>query len=233
MTETTGKTCLPCCCAWMPGPWPLTWRPGRWRARPARSADWPRGGTAGSVRSGCAAGAPSGCGRGGRGAGPAAGPGSCCRLGARRAARTASRSSAPRRAWRWPGPVTGPSPPRWASRQGPRAAGCGGRAEPLRQHAIGELNRLGFYPPGPPWKPAGSPLGDALNAVAAAVDCARRNFGHGPEMTWPLAGAARPGPLPDACPGQLITCRRSRAPPCPHPGRRRSPRPAAPRAATP
>lgn len=63
-----------------------------------------------------------------------------------------------------------------------------GRAEPLRQHAIGELNGLGFYPPGPPSEPAGSPLGDALNALAAAVDCARRNFGHGPQMTWPLAG---------------------------------------------
>ena len=62
------------------------------------------------------------------------------------------------------------------------------RAGQLRAHAIGELNGLGFYPPGPPWKPAGSPLGDALNAVAAAVDCARRNFGHGPQMTWPLAG---------------------------------------------
>jgi len=62
------------------------------------------------------------------------------------------------------------------------------RAEPLRQHAIGELNWLGFYAPGPPSKPAGSRLGDALNALAAAVDCARRNFGHGPEMTWPLAG---------------------------------------------
>ena len=57
-------------------------------------------------------------------------------------------------------------------------------------HAIGELGELGglgCYPPGSPSKPAGSPLGDALNAVAAAVDCARRNFGHGPEMTWPLA----------------------------------------------
>ena len=107
------------------------------------------------------------------------------------------------------------------------------RAEPLRQHAIGELNGLGYYAPGAPSEPAGSPLGDALNAVAAAVDCARRNFGHGPEMTWPLARPARPGPLPDARPRQLITCRRSRAPPCPHPGRRRSPRPAAPRAATP
>jgi hypothetical protein len=58
----------------------------------------------------------------------------------------------------------------------------------LRAHAIDELNGLGFYPPGPPSKPAGSPLGDALNALAAAVDCAWRNFGHGPEMTWPLAG---------------------------------------------
>jgi len=58
----------------------------------------------------------------------------------------------------------------------------------LRAHAIGELNVLGFYPPGPPSQPAGSPLGDALNALAAAVDCARRNFGHGPQMTWALAG---------------------------------------------
>ena len=53
---------------------------------------------------------------------------------------------------------------------------------------ISDKNGLGFYPPGPPSEPAGSPLGDALNALAAAVDCARRNFGHGPEMTWPLLG---------------------------------------------
>ena len=90
MTETTGKTCLPCCCAWMPMRWPLTWRPGRWRARHARPADWPGGDTAGNGRSGCAAAAPRGCGRGGRGAGPAAGPASCCRPGARR-----RRSAAP------------------------------------------------------------------------------------------------------------------------------------------
>ena len=57
MTETTWKTCLPCCCAWMPMRWPLTWRPRRWRARHARPACWPRGGTAGNGRSGCAAGA--------------------------------------------------------------------------------------------------------------------------------------------------------------------------------
>jgi len=103
------------------------------------------------------------------------------------------------------------------------------RAGQLRAHAIGELNGLGFYPPGPPSQPAGSPLADALNALAAAVDCARRNFGHGPEMTWPLTGRLGLGPLPDARARQLITCRRSRAPPCPRPGRRRSPRPAAPR----
>ncbi len=52
--------------------WPLTWLPGRWRARRAGRAGWPRGDTAGNGRSGCAAGAPRGCGRGGRAAGPAA-----------------------------------------------------------------------------------------------------------------------------------------------------------------
>jgi hypothetical protein len=62
------------------------------------------------------------------------------------------------------------------------------RAGALRQHAAGELGRLGYYPPGPPREPAGTPLGDALNAVAAAVDCAMRNFGYGPQMTWALAG---------------------------------------------
>ena len=77
----------------------------------------------------------------------------------------------------WRGPIRQPAP----------AAGTN-KTIPPPAHAIGELNGLGFYPPGPPSKPAGSPLGDALNAVAAAVDCARRNFGHGSEMTWPLAG---------------------------------------------
>jgi hypothetical protein len=62
------------------------------------------------------------------------------------------------------------------------------RAGVLRSHAIGELTALGWYPPGSPSEPAGSPLGDALNAVAAAVDCARRRFGFGPEQTWPLIG---------------------------------------------
>ena len=62
------------------------------------------------------------------------------------------------------------------------------RAGALRSHAIGELTQLGFYPPGPPREPAGSPLADALNAVAAAADCAIRQFGLGPERTWPLIG---------------------------------------------
>jgi hypothetical protein len=223
MTETTGKTCLPCCCAWMPVPRPLTWRPGRWRVSRARPAGLPRGDTAGNGRSGCAAGGA---------AGPAAAPASCCRPGARRAARTASRSSAPRRAWRWPGPATGPSPPCSASRPPPPAAGrrLRARAGQLRAHAIGELNVLGFYPPGPPCEPAGSPLGDPLNALAAAVDCTLRARA---EDNLAAGRPARPGPLPHARPGQQITCRRSRAPPCPQPGRRRSLRPAAPRAATP
>lgn len=56
------------------------------------------------------------------------------------------------------------------------------RAGTLRQHAIGELSRLGYYPPGPPREPAGSPLGGALNAIAAAVGCARRNFGFGEDI---------------------------------------------------
>lgn len=59
-----------------------------------------------------------------------------------------------------------------------------GRAELLRQHAIGELGGLGFYPPGPPSEPAGP----TLNALAAAVGCARRNVGHRPQMTWALIG---------------------------------------------
>ena len=189
MTETTGKTCLPCCCAWMPVPWPLTWRPGRWRARHARPAGWPRGGTAGNGRSGCAAGGSRGCGRGGRAAGPAAGPASCCRPGARRAARTASRSSAPRRAWRWPGgyrPV--------AAALGVPAGTVRGwlrrlraNAGQLRAHAIGELNGLGFYPPG-------RVRARRVAAGRHAERSGRRRglrpaqLGHGPEMTWPLAG---------------------------------------------
>ena len=74
------------------------------------------------------------------------------------------------------------------------------RAGALRSHAIGELAQLGFYPPGPPCRSAGSALADALNAVAAAADCAIRKFGFGPELTWPLIGrlglARFLGPVP-------------------------------------
>ena len=200
MTETTGKTCLPCCCAWMPVPWPLTWRPGRWRARHARPALAPWGyGRERAVRL-----------RGGR----------TVRLRPRRArCRSCRRTRVLLPSWCAPrradgieviGAAAGLAMagaghrPVAAALGVPAATARGrlrrlrGRAEPLRQHAIGELNGLGFYPPGPPSEPAGSPLGDALNAVAAAVDCARRNFGHGPEMTWPLAG--RLGLAASSCP---------------------------------
>ena len=180
MTETTGKTCLPCCCAWMPVPWPLTWRPGRWRARHARPAAGPVGVRAGrAVRL-----------RGGR----------VTRLRPRRARCRSCRRTrillpawcAPRRAdgievigaaagLAMAGQATGPSPPRSAFRPPPCAAGCAACA-PVPGSCVARHRRAGRplpYPPGPPSKPAGSPLGDALNAVAAAVDCARRNFGHG------------------------------------------------------
>ena len=52
------------------------------------------------------------------------------------------------------------------------------RAGALRQHAI--ANSVGSATTHrPPREPAGSPL----NVVAAAVDCAMRNFGYGPQMT--------------------------------------------------
>ena len=107
------------------------------------------------------------------------------------------------------------------------------RAGQLRAHAIGELNVLGSLPPGAAVRARG---------VAAGRRAERRGRRRGlrPAQLRARAGddlaagrPARPGPLPHARARQLITCRRSRAPPCPRPGRRRSPRPAAPRAATP
>ena len=87
--------------------------------------------------------------------------------------------------------------------------------------------RPGLLSAGPPSKPAGSSLGDALNAGG------RRRGLRPPQLraragdNLAAGGPAWPGPLPPARPRQLITCRRSRAP-RPHPGRRRSPRPAVP-----
>jgi hypothetical protein len=60
------------------------------------------------------------------------------------------------------------------------------RAGPLRGYAIGELAGFGWCPPGAPG-PAGSPLGDAVNAVAAA-HAAIRKLALAPDLTWPLTG---------------------------------------------
>ena len=61
------------------------------------------------------------------------------------------------------------------------------RAEPLRCHAT---RQLAFFDPHA-WVPgpAGSPLADALAALAAAVHAARARLGYGPDLTWPLLGA--------------------------------------------
>lgn len=62
-------------------------------------------------------------------------------------------------------------------------------AGPLRHGALDELARYPARAPGPWCEPSGSPLGDALNALAAAVALARGLPGHdGPEMTWALIG---------------------------------------------
>ena len=85
--------------------------------------------------------------------------------------------------------------------------------------------------PGTASEPAGSPLGDALNAVAAAVDCARLAMaGHGhrpiaaalgvPAGTvrgWLRRLRARAGQLRAHAIGEL-----RRAPPCAGPGSRRT-----------
>jgi hypothetical protein len=62
-----------------------------------------------------------------------------------------------------------------------------GRAQGLRGYAIGELASFDSITP-LPGGPAGSPLGDALDAVAVATRAAQRRLGHGPDMTWALAG---------------------------------------------
>ena len=150
MTETTGKTCLPCCCAWMPVPWPLTWRLGRWRARHARPRLAPWGyGRERAVRL-----------RGGR----------VTRLRPRRArCRSCRRTRILLPSWCAPRRADGIEVIGAAA--GLAMAGAGHRpvaaalgvpagtvrgwlrrlranAGQLRAHAIGELGGLGFYPPG-------------------------------------------------------------------------------------
>jgi len=59
------------------------------------------------------------------------------------------------------------------------------RAEQLRAYAARQLGSID--PHAEPPSPAGSPLADALGALAAAVHAARR-IGHDPQSTWPLLG---------------------------------------------
>ena len=60
------------------------------------------------------------------------------------------------------------------------------RAELLRCHAT---RQLAAFDPHAWLPPAGSPLGDALAALAAVVHAARARLGYGPDSTWPLLGA--------------------------------------------
>lgn len=61
-----------------------------------------------------------------------------------------------------------------------------GRAEQLRCHAMRLLYDLD--PRAGPADPAGSPLADALTALAVVVHAAQRRFGYGDVMLWPLLG---------------------------------------------
>ena len=61
-----------------------------------------------------------------------------------------------------------------------------GRADALRRYAIGELSGFDSVT-ALPAEPAGSPLGEALDAVAAATRAAQRRIGYGPDMTWASA----------------------------------------------
>jgi hypothetical protein len=66
-------------------------------------------------------------------------------------------------------------------------AGCAACAPALGSYAIGELN--GFDSTTPlPCEPTGSPLGDALDTVAAVTRAAQRKPGYSPELTWALMG---------------------------------------------
>jgi hypothetical protein len=61
-------------------------------------------------------------------------------------------------------------------------------AEPARQRITWHLaHGLGLLPFGGAWmQPSGSAVGDSLNLLIAGMGEARRRFGYGPDMTWPL-----------------------------------------------
>jgi len=61
------------------------------------------------------------------------------------------------------------------------------RAEDMRRNAMGELGVIGGTDPLLP-APAASPLGDALNAVAAAAHAAITGHGFAQAGLWPLLG---------------------------------------------
>ena len=71
------------------------------------------------------------------------------------------------------------------------------RAEEMRQHAMLQLGFIGGSDPALP-VPSGSPLGDALSAVAACAHAAITSYGLSRANLWPAAGPLRPGPLPRA-----------------------------------
>ena len=60
-----------------------------------------------------------------------------------------------------------------------------GRADALRRYAIGELSGFDSVTALP--AEPGPPLGEALDAVAAATRAAQRRIGYGPDMTWASA----------------------------------------------
>ena len=57
----------------------------------------------------------------------------------------------------------------------------------MRRYAMGELGAIGGTDPALP-APAASPLGDALNAVAAATHAAITGHGFAQPGLWPLLG---------------------------------------------
>lgn len=61
------------------------------------------------------------------------------------------------------------------------------RAEDMRCYAMHQLGWIAGADPALP-DPAASPLGDALNAVAAAAHAAITGHGFGPAGPWPLLG---------------------------------------------